>query len=153
MDIEKINFLDIENFETIIEYNFSLIKLELVLKNNETKEIYLKTIKAGKIKETIFCFWSLLYEEYLKNNQKEFKSTLRKAIISQKVENKNQNSIKLILDKELDYYADINLVEIRKIKFESDKKVERWLEDLEINNDDILFIGIKRSWKIIKNPV
>lgn len=145
MDIEKINFLDIENFETIIEYNFSLIKLELVLKNNETKEIYLKTIKAGKIKETIFCFWSLLYEEYLKNNQKEFKSTLRKAIISQKVENKNQNSIKLILDKELDYYADINLVEIRKIKFESDKKVERWLEDLEINNDDILFIGIKRS--------
>ena len=145
MDIEKINFLDIENFETIIEYNFSLINLELVLKNNETKEIYLKTIKAGKIKETIFCFWSLLYEEYLKNNQKEFKSTLRKAIISQKVENKNQNSIKLILDKELDYYADINLVEIRKIKFESDKKVERWLEDLEINNDDILFIGIKRS--------
>ena len=65
-EIIEIKIEGIEHFESIIEYNFSLIKANIVYKGNDKEELYLRIIKGGKIKESIFCFWSFLYEEYKK---------------------------------------------------------------------------------------
>lgn len=107
------------------------------------EEIYLKMIKGGKIKESIFCYWSLLYEEYLNINKDKIYEIPKKVGITQKTANKNNSVIILKLDPSLDYCAEINLVEIKKFVIEN-KMLERWVENLDIKSEDILFIGIKK---------
>ena len=53
--IIDIKFLGIENFDSIIEYKFSLFKMILIYKDSRQEQIYIKIIKAGKIKESNFC--------------------------------------------------------------------------------------------------
>ena len=145
--IQDIEFAGIEHFYGISEYKFSLFKINLIFNKDDKEEIYLKMIKGGKIKESIFCYWSLLYEEYLKDNKGKIDKTQRNAIITQRTANKNNSSIILKLDQSLDYCAEINLVELKKFAIENNK-LERWVEDLDIKSEDILFIGIK---KVLKN--
>ena len=44
-------------FNSIMEYGFSLIKIRTVLESGKKKELYIKMIKGGKVKESIFCYW------------------------------------------------------------------------------------------------
>ncbi len=141
VEIQEINFIGSEHFNTITEYDFSLFKFSILYNKDKNMEIYLKMIRAGKIKESIFCFWSLLYEEYLKDN-KSFQEN-KKVIIKQNKTNESDSSILLTLEQSLDYYAEINLIELKKFAL-SDKSLERWVEDLEIKSEDILFIGRKK---------
>jgi hypothetical protein len=141
--IENLEFDGIEHFDTITEYKFSLFKINLIFSNGQSEEIYLKIIKGGKIKESIFCYWSLLYEEYLKENKDKNDKILKKVIITQKTANESNSSIVLNLEQNLDYYAEINLVELKKFAIENNR-LERWGEDLEIKSEDILFIGRKK---------
>lgn len=140
--IQTVKYIGSEHFNTITEYDFSLFKFEVMYDNDKKMEIYLKMIRGGKIKESIFCFWSLLYEEYLKDNNllKENK----KVIIKQKRTNENDSKIILTFDQSLDYCAEINLVELKKFAM-SDKNLERLVNDLEIKSEDILFIGRKNK--------
>lgn len=139
-EIIDINIEGLAHFESIIEYDFSLIKANVIYKNQEKDEFYLRLIKGGKIKESIFCYWSFLYEEYIKNKKIESDNTIQKAIITQIASEKNISSLLLTIDSKLNYYAEINLVELKKY-FEKNK--ERWLEHEEIKDNDILFIGKK----------
>ncbi len=146
--IKNIELIGVEHFESIIEYKFSLLKINLICENNERKEIYLKMIKGGKIKESVFCFWSLLYEEYLKNNKNEGINTIQqKTIITQRSSKNDNSQIVLTLNQNLDYCVEINLVEIENFAIKNNN-VERWVEELDIKSEDILFIGIK---KVLKN--
>ena len=138
-EIIEIKIQGIEHFESIIEYNFSLIKAKIVYKDNTKEELYLRIIKGGKIKESIFCFWSFLYEEYQEKTKFKNDNIVQKAIITQVESEKNISSLLLTIDSKLNYCAEINLVELKKY---FDK--ERWEEDLEISFNDILFIGIKK---------
>ena len=138
--ILDIDFEEITNYDTIMEYNFSVTKAKIHYKDGRDEEIYLRMIKGGKIKETIFCYWSLLYEEYLKNNKD--KDNLKKAIITQVTSDKSSSCILLTLNAELNYCAEINLIELRKFE-EGNSESERWLDGLNIKDDDILFIGKK----------
>lgn len=131
--------ISIQQYSAIEEYKFTVAKIKLILNNSKSTEIYLKRIKAGKIKETIFCFWSLLYEEYLKNNNQKKEKIPRKVVILQDEKKQKQNIIKLTLEQELNYYVEINLVEIYKIKKDNERR-----EECLDNNYDILFIGIKK---------
>lgn len=136
-EIIEINIEGIEHFESIIEYNFSLTKVNITYKNNQKDELYLRIIKGGKIKESIFCYWSYLYEDYLKNKKAENENTIQKAIITQIESPRNISSLLLTIDSKLNYCAEISLVELKKY-FEK----ERWVGGLEINNN-ILFIAKK----------
>ena len=136
-EIIEINIEGIEHFESIIEYNFSLTKVNITYKNNQEDELFLRIIKGGKIKESIFCYWSYLYEDYLKNKKSENENTIQKAIITQIESPRNISSLLLTIDSKLNYCAEISLVELKKY-FEK----ERWVEGLEINNS-ILFIAKK----------
>ena len=89
------------------------------------------------VKESIFCYWSYLYEDYLKNKKIENENTIQKAIITQIESPRNISSLLLTIDSKLNYCAEISLVELKKY-FEK----ERWVEGLEINNS-ILFIAKK----------
>ncbi len=140
--ITNIEFEDIKEFDTITEYNFSILKTNVFYKDERNEQIYLKMIKGGKIKESIFCYWSLLYEEFLKNNKNNEKEIVQKAIITQVTSNKSSSCILLTLNAELNYCAEINLIELKKF-FEENKECERWLDSLGIKDDDILFIGKK----------
>ena len=138
--IKQIDFVKTEFFDTITEYNFSLYKFDVTDEEEKNIEIYLKMIKGGKIKESIFCFWSLLYEEYLKENKNLYEN--KKVLIKQKKINDSDSNILLTFDQSLDYCAEINLIELKKFVID-DKNLERWLEKLGIKSEDILFIGRK----------
>lgn len=140
--IVNINFEGTEQFNEITEYNFSLLKANITYKSEEKDEVYLKMIKGGKIKESIFCYWSLLYDEFLENNQSNIENMLQKAIITQITSNEIISSLLLTLNSKCNYCAEITLVELKSF-FEKNKSNERWSEKLEIKKDDILFIGRK----------
>ena len=136
-EIIEINIEGIEHFESIIEYNFSLTKVNVTYKNNQKDELFLRIIKGGKIKESIFCYWSYLYEEYLKNKKIENENTIQKSIITQIESPRNISNLLLTIDSKLNYCAEISLVELKNY-FEK----ERWVGGLEINNN-ILVIAKK----------
>ena len=136
-EIIEINIEGIEHFESIIEYNFSLTKVNVTYKNNQKDELFLRIIKGGKIKESIFCYWSYLYEEYLKNKKIENENTIQKSIITQIESPRNISNLLLTIDSKLNYCAEISLVELKNYC-----EKERWVGGLEINNN-ILFIAKK----------
>ena len=140
-EIINIDIEGIEYFESILEYDFSLLKANILYKDNTKEEVYLRLIKGGKIKESIFCFWSILYEEYLQNKDKDLENAIQKAIITQIMSEENISSLLLTIDSKLNYCAEVSLVELSKYLEKNQK--ERWLGSLEIQDNDILFIGKK----------
>ena len=144
LPITDIDFIGIEHFETIEEYKFSLLKIKLIYSSDEKREIYLKIIKGGKIKESIFCFWSFLYEEYLKNNIENNVDILEKTFITQTSSENYYSKLMLTLNKKINYCAEIYLIELKRFAI-NDCKIERLVKKLEIKSEDILFIGNKRQ--------
>lgn len=140
-EIDNVDIEGIEHFESIIEYDFSLLKAKILFKNSDREEVYLRLIKGGKIKESIFCFWSILYEEYLQNKEREIENAVQKAIITQIMSEENVSSLLLTIDSRLNYCAEVSLVELKKFLEKNQK--ERWLGSLEVGDNDILFIGKK----------
>ena len=129
--------------ENMEEYQFTVFKANLIYSDYEKEEIYLKMIKGGKVKETIFCFWSWLCEEYVKNKMEKIKDISKKTIITQKNSYEN-SSIMLTLSQNLDYCAEINLVELKNfIAKNIDEK--KWGEKFNLKSEDILFIGRKKQ--------
>lgn len=140
--IIEIRIEGVEHFDSIVEYDFSLIKANIVYSDNKEDELYIRIIKGGKIKESIFCFWSFLYEDYIKNKNNKFENTVQKALITQIASEENISNILLTIDSKLNYCAEITLVELKNY-FEKKENGERWVEDLEIKDNDILFIAKK----------
>lgn len=140
--IIEIRIEGVEHFDSIVEYDFSLIKANIVYSDNKEDELYIRIIKGGKIKESIFCFWSFLYEDYIKNKNDKFENTVQKALITQIASEENISNILLTIDSKLNYCAEITLVELKNY-FEKKENGERWVEDLEIKDNDILFIAKK----------
>ena len=147
--IEAFEYIGVKKFDTIIEYDFSLIELKITLKNKEQNTVYLRMIKGGKIKETIFCYWSLLYEEYLNNNKLyEKELTPEKVIINEKSIEESKKNITLIINKEFNYNTEIALVELKKFLIEKSKENEdlNKLLRYNLNDNDILFLGKIKYW-------
>ena len=139
--IKDVEFEETKEYYTIAEYNFSLQKAKIFYSDGRQEEIYIKMIKGGKIKESIFCYWSLLYEEFLNNNL-EAENAEKKAIITQVTSDNSSSCILLTINSKLNYCAEINLIELKKF-FEKNNKYERWLDEIGIKKEDILFIGKK----------
>ena len=142
--IKSFEYVGTKKFNTIIEYDFSLIELKIMLKNNDQNTLYLKMIKGGKIKETIFCYWSLLYEEYL-NNNKLYEKGLNpeKVIINENSTEENKKNITLMINKNINYSTEIALVQLKRYINEKAKENNNLnkLKKYEINDNDILFLG------------
>ena len=141
-EIRDYNYISIEKFNSIIEYDFSLAKVNIIFANGEQKRIYIRMIKGGMIKESIFCYWSLLYEEYSNYNRNEVP---HKVSITEKLIQENKKNIVLTIDKDLNYYTEICLVEIKKFieeKTKENDKLKYLANYFNSNDKDILFLGI-----------
>jgi len=137
-EIKDYNYISIEKFNSIIEYDFSLAKVNIIFASGEQKRIYIRMIKGGMIKESIFCYWSLLYEEYSNYKRNELP---HKVSITEKLIQENKKNIVLTIDKELNYCTEICLVEIKKI-LEENGRFKELAKYFNNNDKDILFLGI-----------
>jgi len=140
--IKDYNYISIEKFNSIIEYDFSLVKVNILFNNNKQKKIYFRIIKGGKVKESIFCYWSLLYEEYCNCDRNDLP---HKVSITEKLIEKNKKNIVLTIDKDLNYYTEICLIEIKKFledKAKENCKLKGLMKYFSNNDKDILFLGI-----------
>ena len=94
LDIKEIDFEDLKNMEDSSGYDFSIIKFKVILNeginelqdsnNTKEKDVYIKIIKKDRIKESIFCYWSLLYDENFKDyEESEFTSVIGNVRITE----------------------------------------------------------------------
>ena len=141
-EIKDYNYISIEKFNSIIEYDFSLAKVNITFSSGEQKRIYIRIIKGGMIKESIFCYWSLLYEEYSNCNSNKVP---QKVAITEKLIQENKKNIVLTIDKDLNYCTEICLVEIKKFleeKTKENNKLKGLINYFNNDDKDILFLGI-----------
>lgn len=149
LDLKDISFYGVEHLNTIEEYEFDIMILNGIIKNNLKKKIFIKMIKRGKIKETVFCICYMAHEKYFnKSNSKDELKKLKKITILQEKGNKehiNKISVNLFED---DFYQkkvniEINFIDIFKIIEQNKKYKKKGWENIEINQNNILIVGIK----------
>jgi len=143
----NINLIDftykgIKNLREISEYDFSL--LEIKGKTEKINfEIYLKNIRGGEIKKSVFCCASLLKNEYdkiVKKNKEE--KALNKILIKEDNNEKYQKIIYFNSKEEKDYIFEINLVNIKKFLEHAKPKFMK-NKSKRLDEKDILLIMIK----------
>lgn len=163
-DLTKLNIIDLEfedlkNMDSITGYDFSLIKLKAILDNHTNKaqeetNIYIKIIRKDRIKESIFCYWNLLYDEKFKTyQQSEFTTVINKVRITE-TENEDYKHSVLLEIKEnkwgiLEYGSTIHLVKLEKYlndkTIKKSKSTSEWKKYIEEGNEDVLFIAVINS--------
>lgn len=132
-------------------YDFSIIKIKVDIENNKQTDIYIKMIRKDKIKESIFCYWSLLYEEKFKSYEKsEFTSVIDKVRITEIESEEYKHGVLLeIKDNKwgiLEKGTTIHLLKFAKylnnITINKSNSISEWEKYIEKENQDVLFIGI-----------
>lgn len=152
LNITDIEFDDLKNMGDMSGYDFSIIKLKVVLcdKNTQT-DLYVRMIRKDRIKESIFCYWSLLYEEKFKNyEESEFISVINKVKITETESEEYKHSVLLEIKENkwgiLECGSTIHLVKLTKYlkdkAINKSKLVNEWKKYIEEDNQDVLFIGI-----------
>ena len=151
LDIIDFKFIDIKSLKNIAEYQFSLLKCVCTLSNLETLDIYLRIIKKGKIKESLFCYWYLLYEEQASNFSKKdiFSSIVNKASISDIYSEKYKNSVFLEIENNtsdiLKFGTEVHFIDfVKYIEYNKTQKPElkNWLNYIDKSSSDFLMIGL-----------
>ena len=148
VDLEDICFKDIEVLQNIAEYEFYLINLEGKT-NNIKQELFIKIIKKGKIKESLFCICDLAYENYFSNisSKEKIKGSQRITILEEKETIKDVNKVSVNLFEDVftqkKYSIEINFTPISSI---IEKKLWKgWNKYIDLNYEDILILGRKDS--------
>ncbi len=152
LEITEIEYEKNIKLNDISEYEFELVKAKITLSTQEEIEMYLKMIKKGKIKESIFCYWCAIYEEELrkiKENQ-NIEMLLNKVLISELNKKKYQQSIFLEIENNksqiLETGTQVNFLEVANYinEFQTTKnKYEELYKYFNRESDDVLLIGIK----------
>lgn len=151
LKVEKVEFESIKKFETISEYEFSLLKTKCYLEMEDCVDIYFKIIKNDKIKESLFCYWCLLYEEKLKETKQELEMTtiINNVIISEVGMERYKNSVFLEIkdntSKILENGTEVHFIDF--IKYINnykgdDNSLEKWNKYLSEESEDILMMGV-----------
>lgn len=160
-DLTKLNvigfeFEDLKNMGDLSGYDFQIIKLKAFLENNTQTDLYIKMIRKDRIKESIFCYWSLLYDENFKNyEESEFTSVINKVRITETESEEHKHSVLLEIKENkwgiLEYGSTIHLVKLE--KYLNDKTIKKsesineWKKYIEEGNQDVLFIGVVNKKK------
>lgn len=153
IDLKDIIFKGIEKFNSIVEYDFYLAHIIGIAPDNSRQEIFIKRIKKGKIKESLFCICDLFYEKYLNENnylKENLKKSRKITILENKEENLNQESKVLVNLFEDDLIQEkvnieISFIEISKIIEQYKNKLKGWKKYIEIYQNDILIVGVKNK--------
>lgn len=153
LDIINTEYENILEFNNISEYQFSLIKTKCKLFEGEEIDVYFKVVKKDKIKESIFCYWCLLYQEEidkLKDKSQVKNNFLNKVLISEIEKERYKKSIFLEIDNNktniIKYGTEVHFIDFFKYIEKNQNKseeIEKWLEYLDEDNEDLLLIGVK----------
>lgn len=149
LEIEDFEFERLKTMENIEEYRFSIIKLKAMLKGGSTKEIYLKLVRKTRIKESIFCYWCLLYDDKFKNKEeKEYSKVTNYVKIVERGSEEYKHTVSLNIEHNewgiLEYGSDIHLVKFKKFLDQEAENtcIQRWNRYLPDDSEDVLFVGI-----------
>ena len=148
LDIKDYEFKKLKNMETIEEYAFSMLKLEVILNDKTKQDIYIKLIRKDRIKESIFCYWCLLYDEKFKEyKESEFTTIINKVKIIETESEECKHTVSLNIKENkwgiLEYGSDIHLVKLRKYLEEetNNTNVLKWKKYLSDDSSDVLFVA------------
>lgn len=151
LNINSYSDILIEKFEDISEYEFSLIKIKAKLMNKTYADIHLKMIDRDKVKENIFCYWSLIYQNEIekKLGNKKSKPIISKVTITDIGKERYKSSILLELQdnpkKVLEYGAEMHFVDIMEYINKTQKNHNRFgeIENFISNKEeDLLVVGL-----------
>ena len=151
LEIKGFKEITIEKFEDISEYEFSLIKVNVLLLNNIKTDIHLKIVNRNKVKENIFCYWSLIYEKELKKKKKKYKKMplVSKVTITDIGKERYKSSVLLEVQENrehiLEYGAEIHFVDILKYFNNTELNFNKFTflkKFFNINSTDLLLVGI-----------
>ncbi len=151
-ELKDISYKGIERFQSIVEYDFYVINLVGTTTLNEKKYIFIKIIKKGKIKESLFCICDLIYEKYFNNNTKEaIMNKPKRVTIIEKENSESMNKVflKFLVDNlsQKEVNIEINFIEISKILEQTKNQnllKKGWEKYIEINPKDIIIVGVKK---------
>ena len=144
-NINNIKISGIKKFNNISEYEFFLMKAKLEFEKNNKTDLYFKLVEKYKVKENIFCYWSLIYDEECKKYHVERDD---KVIITELGVQKDKTTILLeIEDKDteiLKYGTILYFIDFVKFLEENTDDISKnIIKDLEKLNKTTLLIGIK----------
>ncbi len=151
LEIKEFKEITIEKFEDISEYEFSLIKVNVLLLNNIKTDIHLKIVNRNKVKENIFCYWSLIYEKELKKKKRKSKKMplVSKVTITDIGKERYKSSVLLEVQENrehiLEYGAEIHFVDILKYFNNTELNFNKFTflkKFFNINSTDLLLVGI-----------
>ena len=152
LDIEEIKYEKNLKLENISEYEFELVKVRAILSSGEELEMYLKIIKNSKLKESIFCYWTAIYEEEMEKHQKDEDACIivNKVVISELENQKYQKKMFLNIENNrtqiLETGTEINFIDIIEYinEYKTDiNKYERLYNYLGKDSENVLLVGIK----------
>lgn len=151
LNVKTVEFEAIKKFETISEYEFSAIKAICDLEMEDKIDIYFKIIKKDKIKESVFCYWCLLYEQAITESKEQLTmaTLINKVVISEIGMERYKNSVFLeIKDNKteiLKHGTEVHFIDFIKYiekHMDDSNKLGEWLKYIDKDNEDILMIGI-----------
>lgn len=143
--INNIKFDGVKKFSDISEYEFSLIKATAKIEKNDKINMYFQIVEKNKRKESIFCYWSLIYDEEIKKHCIELDSKViiteleikdDKSSILLEIENNNTEILK---HGTVVYFVDF----IKYLKNNKNDKYKNIIDYLENSKKTTLLIGIK----------
>lgn len=152
LDIVDFEFKRLKTMENIEEYRFSIIKLQAILRDGTSREVYMKLVRKNRIKESIFCYWCLLYDEKFKGNQEKEYTTITNSVkIIERGSEEYKHTVSLNIEENqwgvLEYGSDIHLVKFQKF-LEQEKEntdISRWKRYLPDDSQDVLFVGVVKD--------
>lgn len=110
--------------------------------------MFIKNIKQGKIKESLFCICDLAYEKYFtKKEQMSTTNKPRKISIVEKKENVkyiNKVSVNLFEENLSKIKANIEIYFVEMSKIIEENQFKRKEKSIEIKPKDIIIIGMER---------
>lgn len=86
--IKNITYLGNFKLNKILEYNFSVLKFNIVLADCTNFTAFIRLIEKFKIKESLYCYYFFWEENYSKNPKSDFSKVNIKNYISKKYEDK-----------------------------------------------------------------
>ncbi|MCI8587086.1 MAG: hypothetical protein HFJ49_00555 [Clostridia bacterium] len=160
LDIKELKFERTVEMNDISDYEFGMARLDAEIEKDGQMgdaKIYAKIIRYDRIKEAIFCYWTLIYQEEFKDRTDiEMSNITKKVSIEElKIEEEHKKSVLLnIQNNNLDilkYGTEINFLEIEEyIKTYGNEKnnFNKWSENLNLDEKEILLISVIYTDKI-----
>lgn len=172
LNIKEIKFEKNLKLDNISDYEFSMLRLNATVEKDEEIDdvkVYAKVIRYDRIKESIFCYWSLIYDEQLNSKldieydeRLKSKSNIEMTSITKKVsieelelEEEHKKSVFLEIKNNnfgiLEYGTEIHFLEFTDyIKTYSNdiNNLSRWNDLLSLDDKEILLISVVYSEKI-----